>query len=80
MLLLIVYKDQPELFDIRPENGWYSGFEMCSNQTFILAEHTPLPHNDMEVEIVRKLANVAPQHPFIRRMYKKVIRYYYPET
>ena len=30
MLSLIVYKDQPELFDIRLEKGWYSGFELCS--------------------------------------------------
>ena len=79
MLLLIVCKAHPELFDIRIENGWYSGFEMCSNQTFSLADHVPPPLNEKASGIVRRLA-AAPQHPFIRRMYEKVIRYFYPET
>ena len=78
MLSLIVYKDQPELFDIRLENGWYSGFEICSNQTFTLAEHEPLPVNEKVNRTIRRLAD-APQHPFIRRMYEKLIQYYYSE-
>ncbi len=79
MLSLIVYTDQPERFDIRLENGWYSGFELCSNQTFTLAEHEPLPVNEKVNRTIRRLAD-APQHPFIRRMYEKTIRYYYSET
>ena len=79
MLSLIVYKDQPELFDIHLENGWYSGFELCSHQTFTLTEQTPQSANEKVAKTMRRLAD-APQHPFIRRMYEKTIRYYYPEA
>ncbi len=79
MLSLIVYMDQPELFDIHLENGWYSGFELCSNQTFNLTEQEPPVFNEKIVRTMRRLAD-APQHPFIRRMYEKTIRYYYPEA
>ena len=77
MLSLIVYKNEPELFDIRLENGWYSAFELCSHQAFTLSEHPSDPSDDRPARTVARLAR-APQHPFIRRMYEKVIRYYYP--
>ena len=79
MLSLIVYKNQPELFDIHLENGWYSAFALCSHQTFSLTEQVPQPVNEKIIQTMRRLAD-APQHPFIRRMYEKTIRYYYPET
>ena len=79
MLSLIVYKDRPELFDIHLENGWYSAFALCSRQTFTLTEQTPQPVDEKPARTMRRLAD-APQHPFIRRMYEKAIRYYYPEA
>ena len=78
MLLLIAYKAQPELFDIRLENGWYSGFELCSGRSFTLTEQAPPSVSEKAVRTMRRLAD-APQHPFIRRMYEKTIRYYYSE-
>ena len=79
MLSLIAYKDAPELFDIRLENGWYSAFELCSHQAFTLTERPAPPVNQKAARTMRRLAD-SPQHPFIRRMYEKTIRYYYPET
>ena len=79
MLSLIAYKEQPELFDIRLENGWYSAFELCSDRRFCLSEPTPALSNDKAVGAMRRLSQ-APQHPYIRRMYEKVIQYYYPEA
>ena len=76
MLSLIVYKDQPELFDIHMENGWYSAFELCSNKVFTLTPHTRPVSDGKSSRIVAKLSQ-QPQHPFIRRMYEKTIRYYY---
>ena len=77
MLNLIVYKDRPELFDIRLENGWYSAFELCSDQHFALTKYVPPSADSKSARIVARLA-AAPQHPFIQRMYRKLIRYYYP--
>ena len=79
MLSLIVYKNRPELFDIHLETGWYSAFELCSHQNFTLTEQTPQSVNEKVAKTMRRLAD-APQHPFIRRMYEKTIRYYYPEA
>lgn len=79
MLLLIAYKAQPELFDIRLENGWCSGFELCSGRSFTLTEQAPPSVSKKAVRTMRRLTD-APQHPFIRRMYEKTIRYYYFET
>ena len=79
MLSLIVYKNEPELYDIRLENGWYSAFELCSHQSFTLTEHAPPIVDERAAQTVARLAQ-APQHPFIRRMYQKLIRYYYPRS
>lgn len=79
MLSLIAYKERPDLFDIRLERGWYSAFELCSGRRFRLAEPAPGPSDDRVTRAMRRLSQ-APQHPFIRRMYDKVIRYYYPEA
>lgn len=78
MLSLIVYKNELELFDIRLENGWYSAFALCSHQTFTLADSILPEYSDRAARTVARLAQ-APQHPFIRRMYEKLIRYYYPQ-
>ena len=79
MLSLIVYKEKPELFDIHLENGWYSAVALCSHQSFTLTERTPPPSREKAARTMRRLAD-GPQHPFIRRMYEKAIRYYYPEA
>ena len=78
MLSLIVYKDRPELFDIRLEHGWYSAFELCSHQAFALTEPAAIPFNQKAAQTMRRLAD-SPQHPYIRRMYEKTIQYYYRE-
>lgn len=79
MLLLIAYKNEPELFDIRLEKGWYSAFALCSRQHFTLVSTTSVPSDGKSVRIVARLAQ-NPQHPYIRRMYEKLIRYYYPDN
>ncbi len=79
MLSLIAYKNEPELFDIRQENGWYSAFEMCSGQSFTLNEQSPAAPDEKSVKLMARLAQ-NPQHPFIQRMYEKTIRYYYNRT
>ena len=78
MLSLMVYKEAPELYDIRLEQGWYSAFELCSHRTFTLTERDPAPPNERAIRIMAQLAE-APQHPFIRRMYEKTIQYYYTQ-
>ncbi len=77
MLSLIVYKNGPELFDIRLEKGWYSAFELCSDQRFTLAKYASPLRDEKAARTVARLAE-APQHPFIRRMYEKLQKYYYP--
>ena len=77
MLSLIVCRDEPELFDLRREDGWYGVFALCSHQRFSLAEHPPAAPNEKAARIVARLAEL-PQHPYIRREYEKLIRYYYP--
>ena len=81
MLSMIVYKNEPELFNIILEKGWYSVFELCCGRTFTLS---PVPQADGSAaskssQIVSKLAKM-PQHPFIKRMYAKTIRYYYGQV
>ena len=76
MLSLIVYKNEPELYDIRLEKGWYGAFELCSAQRFTLNASAGAPADGKALQTVARLA-ALPQHPFIRRMYEKLIRYYY---
>ena len=78
MLSLIVYKNQPELFDIRLEKGWYSAFALCSSQQFTLVSREGALSDGKAAKIMARLAK-NPQHPFIRRMYEKLIQYYYSE-
>ncbi len=78
MLSLIAYKNEPDLFDIRLEKAWYSAFALCSGQTFTLQKREPPSVQEKTLCVMRRLAD-APQHPYIRRMYEKVIRYYYTE-
>ena len=78
MLLLIAYKNEPELFDIRLEKGWYSAFALCSRQRFTLVSRESSPSDGKSVRTMARLAQ-NPQHPYIRRMYEKLIRYYYTE-
>ena len=78
MLLLIAYQYEPDLFDIRLEKGWYSAFALCSRQHFTLTRKAPATADGKSARIMARLAQ-NPQHPFVRRVYEKLIRYYYPD-
>lgn len=79
MLLLIAYKDEPELFEIRLEKAWYGAFALCNHQSFTLVSRPEAPNDGKSARIMARLAQ-NPQHPYIRRMYEKLIRYYYPDN
>ena len=78
MLLLIAYKYEPDLFDIRLEKGWYSAFALCSGQHFTLVRKAPAAADEKSARVMARLAQ-NPQHPFVRRVYEKLIRYYFPD-
>ena len=78
MLLLIAYKYEPELFDIRLEKAWYSAFSLCSHRAFTLVRRPEASSDGKSARIMARLAQ-NPQHPFVRRIYDKLIQYYYPE-
>ncbi len=78
MLLLIAYKYEPELFDIRLEKAWYSAFSLCSSRQFTLVSRNSVLPDEKQTQVMARLAK-NPQHPYIKRMYEKLIQYYYSE-